>query len=276
MLITAKKHTQFYWKINDIIYIRRMFDESISVVVIARNAEKLLAKCLESVRDFASEIIVVINDCTDSTPEIARSYGATVVNHKWAGFCAQKNFAMSLATCKWVVSLDADEVVSDKLKRSVLKFVKNTENFSGAKFNRRTFFMGKWIYHGDWYPDCSLRLVKNGCGKWSGGFVHEKLIVDGNIKKLNGDLLHYSFESLNNHILKNIQYADLAISADKSSGKHCSVFSAVMHSEWKFFRGYFLKCGFLDGLPGYYIAKSQAFLTLYKYTGLSKNADWDV
>lgn len=252
-----------------------MLDESISVVVIARNAEKLLKKCLESVSDFASEIIVVVNDCNDRTEEIAKSFNAKIIEHKWEGFCAQKNFALSLATCKWILSLDADEVVSYNLKLSILNFIKNNETFSGAKFNRKTFFLGKWICHGDWYPDCSVRIIKNGCGEWSGGSVHERLIVCGNVKKLNGDLLHYSFESLNDHILKNIKYADLAISSVDPSYRSKSIFSVIMHSAWKFFRGYFLKCGFLDGFAGYYIAKSQAFLTLYKYTGLSKNADWD-
>jgi glycosyltransferase involved in cell wall biosynthesis len=239
--------------------------QGLSVVIIARNAEKTIARNLQSVATIASEVIVVINDCTDDTKHIAELYGAKVVEHEWEGFRDQKNFAISLAEHEWILSLDADEALSERLRASVREFIGTSRQYAAAEFPRRTFFLGEWVSHGDWYPDYCLRLFTKGHGRFVGGSVHEKLEIDGKICRLCGDILHYPCESLSDFTRRNIYYADMAAIDMFKRGRRISMFSAIMRSHWKFFRGYILKFGFLDKATGYYVAKIQSFLTLYKY-----------
>ncbi|MDR0351401.1 MAG: glycosyltransferase family 2 protein [Puniceicoccales bacterium] len=241
----------------------------ISIVLIASNEEKNIARCLKSVYTWVEEIIVVVNDCTDRTVEIAESYGATVVEHPWQNFRDQKNFAKQLATKEWILSIDADEVVSDELRSSILMFVVNNDRrYNGAFFKRLVFFLGKWIHHGDWYPDHCQRLFRRDCGYWSGGLVHEYLKVSGNVKSLNGNLLHYTYDSVKEHVEVMIKYTDLFIEDNKD--KPVNLLTAAFRSVWKFFRCYIIKLGFLDGIQGIYIAMAQGFFTLYKYIHLTE------
>ena len=225
-----------------------MESQGLSVVIIAKNAEKTIARCLQSVVNLAKEIIVVANDCTDNTAEIAITYGATVIDHKWEGFCNQKNFAISLAKYEWILSIDADEEVSKKLASSIKSFIsKEDQQHAGARVSRKTM------------------IVRNGHGKFVGGSVHERLEVEGDIVSLRGDLLHYSGESVNDFIRRNIEYSNLS-ARDKINHKKFEPFAmAVLHSFWKFFRCYIIKLGFLDGPEGFFIAKTQSYLSLYKY-----------
>ena len=243
-----------------------MESQGLSVVIIAKNAEKTIARCLQSVVNLAKEVIVVTNDCTDNTTEIAVTYGATIIDHKWEGFCNQKNFAIELAKYEWILSIDADEEVSKELSSSIKSFIsKGDQRYVGARVSRKTMFINKWITHGDWYPDKKLRIIRNGHGKFVGGSVHERLEVEGDIVSLRGDLLHYSGESVNDFIRRNIEYSNLS-ARDKINHKKFEPFAmAVLHSFWKFFRCYIIKLGFLDGPEGFFIAKTQSYLSLYKY-----------
>ena len=176
----------------------------LSVVMIAHNEAGNLTRCLESVASWVSEIILVINDCTDRTEEIARSYDARVYEHEWHGYRDQKNIALEYATHPWILALDADEEVSTELKTSIIAFVTGEKNaFNGAYFPRKVWFMGRWITHGDWYPDYSLRLFRSGNASWGGGVEHEKIALKGMAHKINGDLHHYTYPSLNAQIEKN-------------------------------------------------------------------------
>ena len=250
-----------------------MYLQGLSVVIIARNAEKTIAKCLQSISAIASEIIVVINDCVDDTKSIAESYGARVIEHQWSGFKDQKNFALSLARYEWILSLDSDESLNNTAKSSIKSVLDASKNeFVAAKFARKTLFLNKWVAYGDWYPDYNLRFFKNGSGKFVGGNVHEKLEVSGDVKILPGNILHYTCDSLEDFTKKNIHYAELAAEdmfkkfSGKFSGKlRANIFGIIFRSCWKFVRSYFLKFGILDGVVGYYIAKNESFLTFYKY-----------
>ncbi|MDR1401580.1 MAG: glycosyltransferase family 2 protein [Puniceicoccales bacterium] len=238
----------------------------LSVVVIAKNAEKTIARGLQSVAPIASEIIVVVNDCTDDTKNISELYGAQVIRREWSGFRDQKNFAISLAKYNWVLSLDSDEALSEELRMNIRDFIGVMDQpYVAAKFARKTFFIDRWITHGDWYPDYNVRLFKNGCGNFVGSSVHERLKVDGRICRLYGDLLHYSCESLAEFTKRNITYSDMAAVDMFNHGKKTFISFAILRSWWKFFQCFILRFGFLDGYTGYYLAKTQSFFTLYKY-----------
>jgi glycosyltransferase involved in cell wall biosynthesis len=240
--------------------------QGLSVVIIAKNAEKTIARNLQSVAPIASEIVVVINDCTDDTRHIAELYGARVIDHEWEGFRGQKNFAVGLATREWVLSLDADEALSEQLRVSIWDFIESPpQQYVAAKFSRKTLFLGKWVRHGDWYPDYCLRLFLRKHGRFVGGSVHERLEVDGKIQRLHGDILHYPCESLLDFTQRNVGYVEMAAIDMFNRGKRASMLSAILRSYWRFFRGYILRFGFLDRSAGYYVAKTQSFLTMYKY-----------
>ncbi|MDR2779187.1 MAG: glycosyltransferase family 2 protein [Puniceicoccales bacterium] len=241
----------------------------LSVVIIAKNAEKIITRCLQSVIPVANEIIVVINDCTDETKILAETYGASVIEHKWEGFRDQKNFAINLAINEWILSLDADEALSETLKTSIKNFISMADNpYVAAKLSRRTFFLDKWISYGNWYPDYSIRLFRKDHGVFVGGRVHERLKVDGKVQRIKGDILHYSGELTVEFISKNALYADLAARDLFECKKKVSPLGAAIRAQWAFFHSYILKLGFLDGSVGYLVAKFRGFFTLYKYTKL--------
>lgn len=246
----------------------------LSLIIIARNEEKKIARCLDSVAPWVQEIICVINNCSDKTAEIMTSYGAKVFDETWEGFTNQKNKALNYATLPWVLSLDADEEVSPHLARSIHAFFQSSDKdyYDGAYWARRTWFLGRWIKHGDWYPDCVLRLFRREKARFCGGSVHEKIVLSGKSKKLQGDLLHYSFDSISHMSTKFISYGD-AFLQDKLDKKslHFSSIKTILRSFWRFFRCYIIRLGFLDGYPGFYIAVNQGFHALFRYTRLYEN-----
>jgi hypothetical protein len=144
--------------------------------------------------------------------------------------------------------------------------VDNDKRYNGATFKRLVFFLSKWIYHGDWYPDHCQRLFRRDHAYWAGGLVHEYLKVSGNVKLLNGNLLHYTYDSVKDHVKAMIKYADLF--TEDRRNESINAWTAVFRSFWKIFRCYVIKLGFLDGFQGVYIALSQGFFTLYKYINL--------
>ena len=243
----------------------------ISLIIITHNEEKKLPRCLDSAAPWVTEIIAVINDCTDNTKQILESYGATVYEHDWPGSTDQKNRALSYATQPWVLSLDADEEVSPKLMRSFHSFFENndTDKFDGAYSARKTWFLGRWIKHGDWYPDYMLRLFRKEKGTFAGGKDHEKVSVNGPVKKLNGDLLHYSFDSISHNLSKFPRFGDAFLKNKIESNKtKFSPSQTILRAIWRLFRCYVIRRGFLDGFPGAFIAFNQAYYTLFRYSRL--------
>ena len=160
--------------------------------------KKIFLWCLNSVKEIADEIVLVHNDNKDSTVKIAKSYGVKCFEFDWHGHRDQKNISLSKTTNKWVLCLDADEALSRELTVSISEVLKSEKlnEFDGYYFNRCSFFLGRWIRHGDWYPDRKLRLVKKSEAEWRGASEHDKLFVNGKVKNLKGDLLHYSYPSM--------------------------------------------------------------------------------
>jgi glycosyltransferase involved in cell wall biosynthesis len=241
----------------------------IGVSLIARNEAHNLPRSLKSVVDWASEIVVVINDCTDETAAVAKQYGARVFEHSWKGFREQKNVSLSFVSQPWVLALDADEEVSADLRRSIVGFFAGDHlRFRGAYFPRKVWFLGRWITHGDWYPDYVTRLFAREHGQWTGSTEHCKVTIDGPVQKLQGDLLHYSNPDMASHIRKMPYYADIFLERQLAEQVRWSVWPAVFRPAWRFLRAYFFRLGLLDGFPGFYIAAATAFATFVRYSRL--------
>jgi glycosyltransferase involved in cell wall biosynthesis len=239
----------------------------ISVSIIASNEEENLQRLLPSIADFAEEIILVYNDCSDGTVEVAKSYGVLCFEEDWHGYKEQKNLAIQKCTKEWILCMDADEVLSDKLKQSISDFILDSRSnkFSGASFNRCSFFMGKWIRHGDWYPDKKNRLLRRSMGVWEGGQVHEYLAIEGDIYHLKGDLLHYSYKSILELPQKMPIYAKQFAKQKMKNETKASNLQIWVRPLWRFVRAYFFRLGFLDGIPGFIIASSSFYECIIKY-----------
>jgi glycosyltransferase involved in cell wall biosynthesis len=243
----------------------------LSVAIIAKNEAHNLPRCLASVRGWVSEIVVVLNDTTDGSETIAQAAGARVHHLAWQGYRDMKNAASDLTTQPWILSLDADEEVSPVLRADIAAFLTRADasSFAGARFPRKVWFIDRWITHGDWYPDYSLRLFDRERGRWGGDkFVHEKLECRGPVATLRGDLHHFSFPTLSSHVAKINPFADLFVRQQEERGKRFSTATAVARPAWRFVRAYFLRRGFLDGFPGFYIAWATAFGTFVRYSRL--------
>ena len=243
----------------------------LSVVIVARNEAQNLPRCLASVRGWVDEIVVALNDTTDASPAIARDAGAVVHQLPWHGYRDTKNAALGLARNPWVLSLDADEEVSSALRASLHEFFArpDREQFAGARFPRKVWFIDRWITHGDWYPDLSCRLFHRERARWGGdAFVHEKVECRGAVASLPGDLHHYSFPSLASHVAKITPFADLFVRQQQARGRRFSLAAAVFRPAWRFFRAYVVRGGFLDGYPGFYIAWATAFGAFVRHSRL--------
>jgi glycosyltransferase involved in cell wall biosynthesis len=243
----------------------------VSVVIVARNEAANLPRCIGSVRAWTAETIVVLNDTTDDSAAIASGLGARVVNLPWRGFRDTKNAALELAAQPWALCLDADEEVSPALHQEITAFLSRPDlgRFDGARFPRKVWFIDRWITHGDWYPDYNLRLCRRGRARWGGdAIVHERIVCDGPVATLRGDLHHYSFPTLASHVAKINPFADLYLRQQLERGRRFSLGSAVFRPLWRFFRAYVLRMGFLDGFPGLYIAWANAFSVLVRQSRL--------
>jgi glycosyltransferase involved in cell wall biosynthesis len=245
----------------------------LGVALIARNEEHNLRRCLNSVAPLAREIVVVLNDCTDGTEAVAREFGARVYQESWHGHRDQKNIALEKVTEPWVLCLDADEELSEALGEAIRGFIEADDpDRAGAMFPRKVWFMGRWITHGDWYPDWSLRLIRNGRGRWGGSREHDAMQLDGQAARLRADLHHYSHRDLNHHIEKIIYFGDIFLERELDRGRRFSWLRASLRPPWRFFRAYFLRLGLLDGFPGLYIAVGTAFGTFVRHSRLYEYA----
>jgi glycosyltransferase involved in cell wall biosynthesis len=242
---------------------------NLSVVIITLNEEKNIARCLESVKDIADEIVIVDSFSTDRTEEICRDFNVRFIKHEFNGHIEQKNWALEQASNLHVLSLDADEELSDILKKSILE-VKNNWLYDGYYFNRLTNYCGKWIRHTSWYPARKLRLWDRSKGKWGGINPHDKFKLDkGSTRKfLKGDLLHYSYYTINEHITQINSFSTIVAKAYLREGRTASYFNIIFHPIWRVFRDYVIKRGFLDGFFGLVISMNSAHETFLKYVKL--------
>jgi glycosyltransferase involved in cell wall biosynthesis len=240
----------------------------VSVCIVARNEEKNLPRLLASVSGWVSEIVLVLNQTTDSSEDIAVGYGARVEHRPWIGYRDTKNVALELASQPWVLALDADEEVSVELKTEICGFFSTQvhEKYAGARFPRKSRFLGRWILHGDWYPDRQLRLFRKGAGRWGGSPEHDKIELQGACWNMSADLLHFSNPSIASYIGKINVFSDYFLRRQLEKGARWSVTGAVFRACWRFVRAYLVRLGFLDGFPGLFIATSTAYSTFVRYS----------
>jgi len=239
---------------------------SLTLVVITRDAGAQLRDCLASAA-FAAEMIVVDSGSSDDTVEIARRMGARVLNHEWLGFGPQKNFAVAQAAHDWVLCLDADESVSDELSRSIRATMTRPVHVAYA-MARRNRFLGRWLAHGEGYPDWSLRLFDRRHARWSDDAVHERVLTDCSVGRLDGDLLHASGESLDVYLAKQNRYTSLQAEAMHARGERFSFVRLFFSPIARFARFYLLRAGFLDGTPGLVHIAIGCFNSFCKYAKL--------
>jgi glycosyltransferase involved in cell wall biosynthesis len=246
----------------------------LSVVVITFNEEKNLARCLQSVLPVADEMVVVDSFSTDKTKEIALQFGAKFIEHPFKGHIEQKNYAITCASFPHILSLDADEALDATLQQEILRVKQNWE-YAGYTMNRLTNYCGKWIYHCGWYPDTKLRLWDSRLGKWGGINPHDEFkLFDSkqSVKKLKGNILHYSYYSINEHYKQSEYFSDIAAKAYYQLGKRARFYHLLFSPVLKFIKLYFLKLGFLDGKEGFIICRITAYATWLKYYKLKQIA----
>ncbi len=245
----------------------------VSVCIITHNEEKRIRQCLESIK-WAEEIIVVDSHSTDRTVEICKEYTPKVYQRDWPGHVEQKNYALSLASHGWVLCLDADECLSPELSREIQEELSsNRDAFAGYVMPRHTYYLGRWINHGGWYPDYKLRLFKKSLGRWGGINPHDKVLLSGGATKtLKGELLHFNYEDIASQIRTIDSFSRIFAQNVLKNGTSFSttaiILSMLLRPPAKFFEMYLIKRGFLDGMAGLIIASTTAFYVFLKYAKL--------
>jgi glycosyltransferase involved in cell wall biosynthesis len=240
----------------------------LSLVVITRDAAKDLAACLASV-PFAAEIVVVDAGSRDDTVEIARRFDARVLGCEWRGFGPQKNYAVSAATHDWVLCLDADERATPELERAIRAAFATGEPAAPAyAIARRNRFLGRWLAHGEGYPDWNLRLFDRRRARWTDDVVHEHVVAQGAAARLDGDLLHASGESIDDYVAKQNRYTSLQAQAMHARGERAGLARLALSPLARFLRFYVVKLGFLDGAAGFAHIAIGAFASFLKYAKL--------
>ena len=244
----------------------------ISAVIISHNEERNIRRCLESVQDVADEIVVVDSLSDDKTEEICNEFNVKFVKQQWLGYSEQKNFANNLATNDWVLSIDADEELSEELKNSILELKnKNISDDNVFSMNRLTNYCGHWIRHCGWYPDRKIRIWNRNVGKWEGE-IHETLAFSEEVeeKVLKGDLLHYSFAAPEDYENQQFKFAKMRGQHYFMKGKKHASFYMVVSPIFSFIQHYFFQLGFLDGKDGFHICRITAKATKLKYRTLKE------
>lgn len=247
----------------------------ISVVIITKNEERNILRCLNSVQDVADEIVVVDSGSTDDTAAICEKFGVKFVHQDWLGYSEQKNLANSLAANDWILSIDADEELSDELKQSIFKYKNNhIPHDMVFSMNRLTNYCGHWIRHCGWYPDRKIRLWNREVGTWEGE-IHETIEFSSPIKeiRLKGDLLHYSFATAQDYENQQFKFAKMRGQHYFMKGKKHASFYMVVSPIFSFIQHYFFQLGFLDGADGWHICRITAKATRLKYKTLKELTD---
>ncbi|MBT3586035.1 MAG: glycosyltransferase family 2 protein [Halobacteriovoraceae bacterium] len=246
----------------------------LSVAIIAFNEENNIERCINSVKDIADEILVVDSYSTDKTEAICLRMGAKVIKNPFKGHIEQKNFALKETSSEYVLSLDADEALDELLQKNI-KAAKEDWQADGYQFNRLTNYGGHWVKHCGWYPDRKLRLFHKNKGCWGGTNPHDivEMEKDSNIKKLGGNLLHYSYKSVTDHISQTNYFTTIAATALFKNGKRSSIFKIATRPFLQFVRDYFLFLGFLDGRNGFYICYINALSAFLKYVKIKELQD---
>ena len=248
--------------------------KQLSVVIITRNEERNIKRCLESVLSVADEIVIVDSFSEDKTVEIANQFKAKVIQQKFLGYIEQKNFAIQQASHDFILSLDADEALSPDLQQSITK-AKSESNGDAYTMSRLTSYCGQWIKHGGWYPDRKIRLFNRKVARWGGINPHDKIKVDNNVevKLIRGDILHYTYYNLSEHIQQADRFTKIMAKDLFDKGKHTNLLRILFKPKARFFRDYIFKCGFLDGYNGLLIAIISSYAVFLREIRLKEH--WD-
>ncbi len=241
----------------------------LSVVIITFNEERNIGRCIDSVRNIADEIIVLDSLSTDNTTIIAESKGAKVHQQPFLGYVEQKNKALTYCSHEFILSLDADEAIDKTLEKSIQK-IKQSPPALAYSMNRCTNYCGKFIRHGSWYPDQKIRLFEHSVATWGGVNPHDKIILKENIRinHLKGDILHYSYNSIEEHVIQNNRFSTISAETLFSKGKRTNIFKLMIHPFWAFIVSFLIRRGFLDGFYGFVISLNIAHLSFLKHAKL--------
>lgn len=239
----------------------------LSAVIITFNEAKNIGRCIESLKPVVDEFIILDSLSTDDTCDIIKRHGLTPVQRAWTGYSESKNYANSLTTGDYILSIDADEALSPALQQAILQ-VKAAPKAEVYEINRLTNYCGHWIRHSGWYPEYKIRLFKKGLTQWA-GLIHEELVFNQTsytTQRLEGDLYHYSYPTIESHIRKIIPYSALAAEKDFKAGKRYRLLTHGLIKPWfMFMKKYFLQAGFLDGFYGFVIAVNSAYERYLRY-----------
>ncbi len=239
----------------------------LSAVVITKNEESNIRRCLESVK-FADEIIVIDSNSTDKTKEIAEKIGAKVFTIPWQGFGPAKQEGVNLSSGEWILSIDADEEVPADLAREIENRISSSNGVSAFYLKRKTLFLGRWILHSGWYPGYVLRLFQKKDGNFDNAIVHEKVETKGRVGNLENDLLHYSYPDLETYFSKFNRYTKLGAEEAFNAGKKAGWFDIIIKPPVSFLKHYIVRQGFRDGLEGFILSVLSAVSVLVKYAKL--------
>lgn len=245
--------------------------EPVSVVIITFNEAENIGRCIDAAAKVAAEVVVLDSYSTDATEIIARQKGAHFFQHKFEGHIQQKNKALSFSKYEWVLSLDADEVLSEWAIQQIQQ-LKDWNKYDAFSFNRLNNYCGQWIKHGGWYPDRKIRLFKKSAGKWGGTNPHDKFELNSrtNVKHIDADILHYSYQTQAEHIAQSQKFSAIAAKALYASGIQSVFLKIVFGPPVKFIRDYVFRLGFLDGRNGFNIAYISAKAVYWKYSALQQ------
>lgn len=239
----------------------------LSVTVITKDEAVRIADALQSV-SWADEIIVVDAGSRDETVAIAGRYASRVVVRAWQGYGDQKNFAAGLASHDWILSLDADERVTPALAHEIARVLESPPREAGFRIPRVTRHLGRWIRSTDWYPDRQLRLYDRRRARWDDRPVHESLVVDGPVGRLQGEIAHHAYRDLSHHLATIDRYTSLAARRMYDEGRRAGAFDLLVHPPFAFLRNYVLRLGFRDGMPGLIVSLLNAYYVLLKFAKL--------
>lgn len=238
----------------------------ISACIISFNEEKKIEDCLKSLADIVDEIVVVDSNSTDNTVEIARRYTDKIILQGFLGFIEQKNFALEHATNDWVLSLDCDERLSPELQQAIINIKDSIEDADAYKMPRKTFYVYRWLNY-CWYPDTKVRLFNKNNAYWGGTNPHDHIVTQAsNIIQLPGDIYHYSFDSISEHLKTIDKFTEIGADELIRKNKSFNIFSPFTHASWTFLKLYFFKRGFMDGFAGIVVSVLSYMHVFVKYS----------
>jgi len=240
----------------------------VSAIIVCFNEEDRIEACLDSLR-WCDEIVVVDSFSTDRTPEICRRYTEQFYQRPWAGYRDQKAYAHSLTTKEWVLLVDADERVSSPLREEILSILSaEPQPYAGFSLPRLVYYLNRWWRRGGWYPDYDIRLFRRERAKWGGSEPHEKIFVDGKVRRLTNPLEHYTYRNIEDHIQRINRFTSISAGELKRSARRWRLSDVLLRPPVRFVRSYIFQRGFMDGFAGFYVALSAAIYVFLKYAKL--------